>query len=749
MLGFLNNHRIGQRIIQTVLNNRRTNKHIKLVRHELKHHLLQFRLRHLPMSHADLDIREHLLNGRRAVPNRIDPVMHEVHLPPAPQFQLNRRPDQVIRIRSHHRMNRQPVTRRSLDHRHIAQPQQRHMQRPRNRSGRHRDHIHAVPDLLQALLVLHAEPLLLVNQHQAQILPDHVLREDLVRPANNIDLARFQVLQHHRRLFRVAEPAQHLNPHRELLEPLAQGIVVLETKHRCGCQKRHLFTIAQRLERRAHYHFRLAVPHVAAQQPIHRLRTLHVFLNVRNRCLLVLRLGVLERIFKFSLPIAVRRKREPLGHATLRVELQKLVRHVPHFGLHAGLGLRPRRATHLVQRRPGLPFTAQSRDQVHPRQRDIQLVPARVLHQHVIALRIPLVDHAQPHKLTHAMLRMDNVIARLQVELVSRKCSQMRLPRLDGSFRPLEQILRAKDRQARIHKRGAPVNFTPDQSYSVPARLRPFPQMLRRPLPGQIDLVRHRVLAEHIRQPFHFARGGSKESQPRTSLQQRLGLFDRHLQIAMERHGRTSRNLEALAAHIQLTNFQDSQLRSTFRKLIPGENEILSLHHFNRGRRFQPCKEPLRSSLRLLRFVHNHHRPTVEIQQRTFPWTYRSRQQFPARERTAIHRQMRPIERSPAQRFRQPGQHRSRPLELRQRLQHNFRQLMNRPLRFRVKAANLFNLIAKKLHANRLRLIGREHIQNAAANRVFARHFHRIALLVASAFQVQGQIVQGNFIPDL
>ncbi len=42
----------------------------------------------------------------------------------------------------------------------------------------------------------------------------------------------------------------------------------------------------------------------------------------------------------------------------------------------------------------------------------------------------------------------------------------------------------------------------------------------------------------------------------------------------------------------------------------------------------------------------------------------------------------------------------------------------------------------------------REHIQNAATNRILTHHLHRVLLPVANAFQVRHQFVQGNLFPD-
>ena len=63
---------------------------------------------------------------------------------------------------------------------------------------------------------------------------------------------------------------------REAGEAIAQRLQVLERQHRRRREKRHLLAVHHRLERGAHRHFGLAVADVAAEQPIHRRRRLHV-----------------------------------------------------------------------------------------------------------------------------------------------------------------------------------------------------------------------------------------------------------------------------------------------------------------------------------------------------------------------------------------------------------------------------------------------------------------------------------------
>ena len=64
-----------------------------------------------------------------------------------------------------------------------------HLQRARDGRRREREHVDLRAELLDALLVRDAEALLLVDDEQAQVLEVDVLREEAVRPDDDVDLA--------------------------------------------------------------------------------------------------------------------------------------------------------------------------------------------------------------------------------------------------------------------------------------------------------------------------------------------------------------------------------------------------------------------------------------------------------------------------------------------------------------------------------------------------------------------------------
>src|SRR5687767_6605227 len=119
-------------------------------------------------------------------------------------------------------------------------------------------------------------------------------------------------------LIRRAKPAQHLDANRKRGKAPLEGFEVLQDQNSSWRENCHLLSITQCLERRAHRYFGLAETYIATQEPIHRLSVFHVLLNLTNGGYLIFGRLILERVFEFALPVAVRGKRETLAHLPLR-----------------------------------------------------------------------------------------------------------------------------------------------------------------------------------------------------------------------------------------------------------------------------------------------------------------------------------------------------------------------------------------------------------------------------------------------
>ena len=70
--------------------------------------------------------------------------------------------------------------------------------------------------LLDALFMTDAEALFFIDDQQPEVGELHVFRKQSVSADQNVDLARFQLLQDFLLLFRRAEAADHLNRAREM-----------------------------------------------------------------------------------------------------------------------------------------------------------------------------------------------------------------------------------------------------------------------------------------------------------------------------------------------------------------------------------------------------------------------------------------------------------------------------------------------------------------------------------------------------
>ena len=189
--------------------------------HERQHDVFQFAFAHLPVADQDPRLRHQLADLLRDLVNALHAVVHEVHLAAAFQFLLDGALDQLLVPLRDHRLDRHAILRRRLDHAHIAQSQQRHVQRARNRRRRHGEHVHFFAQLLQPLFVAHAEALLFVDDHQPEVGELDVLREDAVGADQDVDLSVVHLLDDFFLLLRRAEAGDHLDLYRETRRSVA------------------------------------------------------------------------------------------------------------------------------------------------------------------------------------------------------------------------------------------------------------------------------------------------------------------------------------------------------------------------------------------------------------------------------------------------------------------------------------------------------------------------------------------------
>ena len=214
-VGAIDEDRVAERDVEAVLDDRGGHQNVGFVMHELQHHFFQFAFRHLSVPDDDARLRHEFLQLGGDFPDALHAVVDEVDLAAALEFLLDGRLDQLLVPACDHGLNRHAILGWRFDHAHVAQADQRHVQRARDGRGRHRQHVHLLAHLLQALFVADAEALLFVDDQQAEVGELDILRQHAVRADEDVDLAGFGFLQDLFLLLGDAEAADHFDGDRE------------------------------------------------------------------------------------------------------------------------------------------------------------------------------------------------------------------------------------------------------------------------------------------------------------------------------------------------------------------------------------------------------------------------------------------------------------------------------------------------------------------------------------------------------
>ena len=143
--------------------------------HEFQHGLFKHPLVHLPVSKAHSGLRHQLPEPSRELLHTADVVIYEVYLPAASNLLQYGLTYYRIAVFHYIRLHGIALGGRRLYHGHIAYARHGHVQRPRDRRGGKRQHVHGLAYVLYLLLMAYAEALLLVYYEKPQILELYAL----------------------------------------------------------------------------------------------------------------------------------------------------------------------------------------------------------------------------------------------------------------------------------------------------------------------------------------------------------------------------------------------------------------------------------------------------------------------------------------------------------------------------------------------------------------------------------------------
>ena len=132
----MDDHRIHIGDVQPRLDDRRGHKHVNLPVDKVIHDALQFVLLHPAVRKTYVCLRHQLLDHGRHIRDVVDPVIDIVDLSFSGKFPDDRLPHQFLIVFADKSLDGLPVPRRLLQHTHIPDSDQAHMQRPRDRRSR-------------------------------------------------------------------------------------------------------------------------------------------------------------------------------------------------------------------------------------------------------------------------------------------------------------------------------------------------------------------------------------------------------------------------------------------------------------------------------------------------------------------------------------------------------------------------------------------------------------------------------------
>ena len=459
-VGPLDDQRVGLRDVDARLDDRGRDEHVGVAGEERVHALLEIALAHLAVGDEEPEPGAELAELLAHLLDRLDAVVEVERLAAAPVLPLERLLDHVLVVLPHGRPDRTPALGRRLDDRDVAEPGERHVQRARNRGRGEGEHVDLEPDRAEQLLLRDAEPLLLVEDDEPELLGDHVAREDAMGADEHVDLAGGEVGEHLLRLGRLAESRDHLDVQREVAEALAERVPVLLGEDRRRAEHEHLLAVDGDGERGADRDLRLAEADVAADEPVHRPRRLEILLDRLDRPGLVVGLAVRERGLEALEPLVREVEARAFGALALRVEGEQLAGELAHGFAGTRLEVLPGLAAELGEGGRLRVGADVARELAELLVRDVEPVVAPEGEEEVVAGDAGDLLRLEAEELADAVILVDDVVADPQVGERGERPTEPRV----GARRPLAEDLRVGQQHE--------AEIAPDEAAPAPARPR-------------------------------------------------------------------------------------------------------------------------------------------------------------------------------------------------------------------------------------------------------------------------------------
>ena len=301
-VGAVNDYGVRVWNIQAALDDGGGQQDIRLAIDELGHDRFQFVRIHLAVTNDQARVGQKPFQAVGHGLNRHYAIVQEKNLPAAIQLALDGIADDALVELGDNGLDRQPVMRRGLDGAHVARTGEREVKRAGNGRGAEREHVHLCTQPFELFLVQHAEPLLLINHHEAEVLEKDVVLNQPVRADDHVHAAVGQIFDDALLLAAGAKAREQFDANGIIGQALPERVEMLLRQHSRRHQHGDLLSVHHGLERGADGDLGFAKADVATNQAIHRLGFFHVGFGFLNGAPLIGGFLKKEGAFKLALP---------------------------------------------------------------------------------------------------------------------------------------------------------------------------------------------------------------------------------------------------------------------------------------------------------------------------------------------------------------------------------------------------------------------------------------------------------------
>ena len=294
--------RVAVRDVQSGLDDGRADEHVEFAGDEGGHDFLELARRHLAVAHDDARLGHERGDPFRDGLDGLDTVVQVEDLAAPGELGLHGVTDEFLVIAAHDGADGQAFPRRGFDHAEVARADEREVEGPRDRRGAHGEDVDLGAQLLEALLVAHAEAMFFVDDDEAELAEARAVGEQGVGADDDVDGAGRGARPDVGLLLGGPVATEEFDGDRPAGEALLEAFEMLLREDGRGREDRDLPAAEHALEGGAQGDLGLAEADVAADEPVHRRGAFHVGLHVDDRARLVRRLAVRERTLELAHP---------------------------------------------------------------------------------------------------------------------------------------------------------------------------------------------------------------------------------------------------------------------------------------------------------------------------------------------------------------------------------------------------------------------------------------------------------------